>query len=86
MGSSRRKSEMTSVRFAPDVAATVKRFAREDGMTVSAWVRRLVARELKRPRPVNFRDYPTSQTVPSGAGTRISWAIAPSGGATRTGS
>jgi hypothetical protein len=73
------KSGMIPVRFAPDVIAAVKRFASQDGVTVSTWIRRLVGREIQRRQPpattaasqapsVQF-DYPPdfrpkSQTVP----------------------
>ncbi len=73
------KTGMIPVRFAPDMIAAVKRFASQDGVTVSTWIRRLVGREIQRRQPsattaaseapsVQF-DYPPeitprSQTVP----------------------
>ena len=45
------KSGMNPVRFAPDVIAVVKRFARQDDVTVSTWIRRLVGREIQRRQP-----------------------------------
>ncbi len=70
------KSSMVPVRFAPDMIAAVKRFAGYDGMTVSTWIRRLVAKEIERRQPpatstapaeptaaVQMGDPPTSSTV-----------------------
>lgn len=45
------KSAMVPVRFAPDMIAAVKRFAEQDGTTVSTWIRRLVAKEIERRQP-----------------------------------
>jgi hypothetical protein len=45
------KTVMTPVRFAPEMIAAVKRFASEDGMTVSTWIRRVIAREIQRRQP-----------------------------------
>ncbi len=45
------KSGMIPVRFSPDMIAAVKRFASQDGVTVSTWIRRLVSRELLRRQP-----------------------------------
>ena len=45
------KSGMIPVRFSPDVIAVVKRFASQDGVTVSTWIRRLVGREIQRRQP-----------------------------------
>jgi hypothetical protein len=39
-------SEMVPVRFPQDMITAVKRFASQDGMTVSNWIRRLIAREI----------------------------------------
>jgi hypothetical protein len=47
------KSSMTPVRFAPDMIEAVKHFASLDGLTVSSWIRRLVARELQRLQPTS---------------------------------
>jgi hypothetical protein len=73
------KSGMIPVRFAPEVIAVIKRFASQDGVTVSTWIRHLVGRELQRRQPSATAvtadvpdvqlDYPerfrpTSQTVP----------------------
>ncbi len=41
-----RLSEHVPVRFSGDLAAAAKRLARQDGMSVSAWVRRIVDREI----------------------------------------
>lgn len=45
------KSGMIPVRFSPDMIIAVKRFASQDGVTVSTWIRRLVGRELQRRQP-----------------------------------
>jgi hypothetical protein len=45
------KSAMVPVRFTPETIGTVKRFAIQDGVTVSTWIRRLVAREIERRQP-----------------------------------
>lgn len=43
-----RLSSHVPVRFDRDTIAAIKQFSDEDGMTVSAWVRRLVKREVER--------------------------------------
>jgi hypothetical protein len=43
-----RLSSHTPVRFDPDTIATIRQFSDDDGVTVSAWVRRAVDREIKR--------------------------------------
>lgn len=53
------KSMMVPVRFAPGMIAAVKRFASQDGMTVSTWIRRLVAKEIERREP------PATVTAPA---------------------
>lgn len=45
------KTVMTPIRFAPEMIAAVKRFASEDGMTVSTWIRAIIAREIQRRQP-----------------------------------
>ena len=45
------KSGLIPVRFTPDTVAAVKRVAKQDGVTVSTWIRRLVGRELQRRLP-----------------------------------
>ena len=42
---------MVPVRFPQDMIAAVRRLADQDGMTVSSWIRQLVAKELKRREP-----------------------------------
>ncbi len=44
-------SGMVPVRFPQDMIAAVKRFAGQDGVTVSTWIRWLVAKEIKRREP-----------------------------------
>jgi hypothetical protein len=44
-------SGMVPVRFPQDMIAAIKRFASQDGMTVSTWIRRLVAKEIDRRQP-----------------------------------
>lgn len=41
-----RLSEHVPVRFPEDLAVAAKRLAEQDGMSTSAWVRRIVDREL----------------------------------------
>lgn len=53
-------SSMVPVRFPQDMIAAVKRFASQDGMTVSTWIRRLVAKEIERRQP------PSTATGPAG--------------------
>ena len=53
------KSSMVPVRFAPDMIAAVKRLAGYDGMTVSTWIRNLVAKEIERRQP------PATSTAPT---------------------
>lgn len=43
-------SKMVAVRFMPEMIARVKRWAEEDGITVSGWIRRVVTREEERRR------------------------------------
>jgi hypothetical protein len=45
------KSGLIPVRFTPDTIAAVKRVAKQDGVTVSTWIRRLVDKELQRRLP-----------------------------------
>lgn len=67
-----------SVRLAPDVIAAVRGLARSDGVTVSEWMRRLVARELRAPfLSVDLSRYPRSQTTCSGGGTKITMDVYP---------
>jgi len=43
-----RLSSHTPVRFDPETITAIRQFSDEDGVTVSAWVRRLVNREIQR--------------------------------------
>ena len=45
------KTAMTPVRFTPEMISAVKRFASADGITVSNWIRGVVAREIQRRQP-----------------------------------
>ncbi len=66
--------DIFSVRFGADLIANVRHFARQDGVTASQWVRKLVEREIKNPQrqpAVDVSLYPWSQTVSSGAGCRF---------------
>lgn len=47
----RRLSETVPVRFPLDVIEAVRRFAVQDGVTVSSWIRRVVGREIQRRQP-----------------------------------
>lgn len=63
-GSARRRqrpilSEMVPVRFRQEMIAAVKRFASQDGMTVSTWIRRVIAKEIERRQP------PETATAPA---------------------
>jgi hypothetical protein len=84
------KSGMIPVRFAPEVIAVVRRFASQDGVTVSTWIRRLVGREIQRRQPsatavtaeppsvrlhYSERVAPTSQTVPQVQPERLCVAV-----------
>lgn len=72
--------EMFSVRFGADMIAQVRQFARQDGMTVSQWIRKLINRELKSPQrqpAVDVTLYPQSQTAASGALTLEVTMISP---------
>jgi hypothetical protein len=51
------------VRFSPDMIAAVKRLADRDHMTVSAWIRRVVAREIERRLQPETRLDPTEAPV-----------------------
>ncbi len=46
-----RLSATVPVRFPPGMIDAVKRLADRDGVTVSSWIRRLVAREVMRRQP-----------------------------------
>lgn len=46
-----RLSSTVPVRFPAEMIAAVKRLADFDGMTVSSWIRRVVAREIRRREP-----------------------------------
>ncbi len=77
----RRMSATVPVRFPPEVIEAVKRFARQDGVTVSTWIRQLVGREIQRRQPsatavaaaapaVEF-DYPDAIRPKSQTGSRV---------------
>ncbi|HEX5288294.1 MAG TPA: hypothetical protein VFX25_05455 [Streptosporangiaceae bacterium] len=55
----RRLSTSVPVRFPAEMIAAVRRFATQDGITVSTWIRRLVAKEIERRQP------PATITLPS---------------------
>ena len=73
--------KMLAVRFPADLLSAVRQFARQDGKTVSAWLRDLVVAEARRPqrqRPVDCSEYPQSRTVSSGAGRcRVEFGVSP---------
>lgn len=46
-----RLTSTVPVRFPAEMIAAVKRLADFDGMTVSSWIRRVIAREIKRREP-----------------------------------
>jgi len=74
-----RLTNMASVRFDPAVIETATAIAREEGITVSSWIRRLVQRETEPPRMVEVAcdglDEPLR--VPQDALERILWAAMP---------
>jgi predicted DNA binding CopG/RHH family protein len=47
----RRLSSTVPVRFSQDMLTAVRRFATQDGINVSTWIRRLVAKEIERRQP-----------------------------------
>jgi hypothetical protein len=53
-----RLSSHTPVRFDPETITAIRRFSDEDGVTVSAWVRRVVKREIQ--RRINLRTHTAS--------------------------
>ena len=83
----RRKAERLSstmpVRFPQEVIAAVKRLAELDGMTVSSWIRHVVAKEIKRRQPavtvtasaehadVEIQGAPLSSSTPSTVQTEM---------------
>lgn len=65
-----------TVRFPLATIRAVRAFARQDRLTVSAWMRKLIDAELKNPqrsRAVFVDEWPHSETVSSGQGVRIEW-------------
>ena len=65
---------MLTVRFPLAMIRAVRAFARQDHLTVSAWIRKLIDAELKNPqrsRAVFADEWPRSETVSSGQGVRI---------------
>lgn len=52
------KTAMAPVRFTPEMFSAVKRFASADGVTVSTWIRGVIAREIQRRQP------PTTTSAP----------------------
>lgn len=47
----RRLSETVPVRFPKEMIEAVRRFAVQDGVTVSSWIRRVIGREIQRRQP-----------------------------------
>jgi len=45
------KTAMIPVRFTQDMIAAVKGFASQDGVTVSTWIRGVIAKEIQRRQP-----------------------------------
>jgi predicted DNA binding CopG/RHH family protein len=56
-------SGMVPVRFPQEMIVAVKRFATQDGVTVSTWIRRLVAKEIERRQPPATSTAPAEQTT-----------------------
>jgi hypothetical protein len=74
-----RLSSMSSVRFDPEVIEAVKERALGEGITVGAWIRRLVAQEITEPRffdlPVDGEGEPVR--LPAEALERVVAALMP---------
>lgn len=67
-------ARMLSVRFPASIIATIRHFACQDGMSVSEWIRKLVAAEMENPSrslPVDVSTYPQPQTFASGCPVEI---------------
>ena len=58
-----RLSSHIPVRFDRDTAAVIKQFSDEDGLTVSAWVRHVVDRELQRRISIKARSASTARGI-----------------------
>lgn len=74
----RRLSATVPVRFPQAIIDAVKRLADQDGVTVSSWIRRLVAREVMRRQPadvtiasspVRYEGWTPQNTSPTTIGT-----------------
>jgi hypothetical protein len=65
-----RLSSTVPVRFPQQMIAAVRRFATQDGMTVSTWIRRLVASEIERREP------PTTTTATDTVGLIVTRDLA----------
>src|SRR5215475_939429 len=60
-----RLTSLLPIRFPEEMIAAAKRLADIDGMTVSSWIRRLVAKEIKRREP------PVTATAVSWSGIEV---------------
>jgi hypothetical protein len=87
-----RLSSHTPVRFDPVTITAIRQFSDEDGVTVSAWVRRVVRREIERRVSLRMRtasahaggqviqfDRLTRTTTAVGGQVQAEWAIASMG-------
>lgn len=74
-----RLTVMASVRFRPEVIESVRELAFKEGVTVGAWIRRLVQREIEQPQVVEVADETTGEPVhiPHDALAAITAALMP---------
>jgi hypothetical protein len=72
-----RLTSLVPVRFPQDMIAAAKRLADIDGMTVSSWIRRLVAIEIKRREP------PVTSTASPTGGVGLNQPLTSSAGLDR---
>ena len=73
-----RKTAMAAVRFDPAVIDAVKRLTEGSEMTVSSWIRKLVAAEIAEPETVDFAlDDGTVVQLPADAVRAISGRLMP---------
>jgi hypothetical protein len=74
-----RLTSLNSVRFAPEVIEAVKAAAFGEGITVGAWIRRLVRRELEAPETVEMvvDGLPEPLRLPADALRAIAAAVTP---------
>jgi hypothetical protein len=79
---------MISVRFPKEMHGAVRRFAKQDRMTVSAWLRKLIEAEMKQPYRAPPMDYTLWGPLPTTASSscRVEWIQGPMTSGSVTGS